>query len=98
MSRTAPVGFLLDVDSPLLDNDAITADLRQHLTEELGRERQERYWAIFEAIRQEVGYADYLGALQRYRIENPRDPHFVKLPFFLLEYPFADRLYPHAMD
>jgi hypothetical protein len=97
MSDTFPLVFLLDVDNTLLDNDRIAADLKQHLNEEFGRERQERYWAIFEEIREEVGYADYLGALQRYRAEYPRDPHIVKLPFFLLEYPFADRLYPNAL-
>ncbi len=94
----APVVFLLDVDNTLLDNDRITADLKAHLTQAFGAERQERYWAIFEKLRVELGYADYLGALQRYRAENPRDPHFVQLSFYLLDYPFADRLFPGALD
>lgn len=67
------VVFLLDVDNTLLDNDAVTQDLMRHLEREVGRERQQRYWAIFEQLRTELGYADYLGALQRYRIEYPRD-------------------------
>ena len=90
--------FLLDVDNTLLDNDAVAADLKQFLTEEVGVERQERYWAIFEELRVELGYADYLGALQRYRIEHPRDPHLLALSAFLIEYPFADRLYPGALE
>ena len=92
------VVFLLDVDNTLLDNDRVAADLREHLTRAFGPERQERYWAIFEEIRAQVGYADYLGALQRYRAENPRDPHFLETSFYLADYPFADRLFPRAID
>jgi FMN phosphatase YigB (HAD superfamily) len=92
------VAFLLDVDNTLLDNDAIASDLKRFLTEEVGIERQERYWAIFEDLRSQLGYADYLGALQRYRIENPRDPHLLELSSFLVDYPFADRLFPGAME
>ncbi len=98
MSETDRVVFLFDVDNTLLDNDRVTNDLRRHLVQAFGVERQRRYWAIFEALRVELGYADYLGALQRYRTENARDPHFIALSFFLLDYPFADRLYPRALD
>jgi FMN phosphatase YigB (HAD superfamily) len=98
MTQPARVVFLFDVDNTLLDNDRIADDLRGHLTQAFGAERQERYWAIFEQLRAELGYADYLGALQRYRAENPRDPHFLQLSFFLVDYPFADRLYPGALD
>src|ERR1017187_2324114 len=98
MTQPAPVVFLLDVDNTLLDNDRITDDLKQHLTQAFGAARQERYWAIFETLRVELGYADYLGALQRYRAENPRDPNFLQLSHYLLDYPFADRLFPGAMD
>ena len=89
--------FLFDVDNTLLDNDGITEDLRAHLEREVGHERQERYWAIFEQLRAELGYVDYLGALQRYRLEYPRDPHLLTVSSFLLNYPFADRLFPHAL-
>ena len=92
------VVFLLDVDNTLIDNDRIAADLRRHLTREVGAERQERYWAIFEALRTELGYADYLGALQRYRAEYPRDPHLLAVSSFLVNYPFANRLYPESLD
>jgi FMN phosphatase YigB (HAD superfamily) len=98
MPQTPPVVFLLDVDNTLLDNDRVTADLKRHLTKTFGADRQERYWAIFEELRRELGYADYLGALQRYRIENPRDPNFLQASYFLLDYPFANRLYPGSMD
>lgn len=94
----SPVVFLLDVDNTLLDNDQVMADLRRHLDGLVGPERQQRYWEIFEARRAELGYADYLGALQSYRIENPRDPHIVRMSFYLLDYPFADRLYPGALE
>jgi hypothetical protein len=92
------VVFLLDVDNTLLDNDGVSADLKRHLTREVGTERQERYWAIFEELRAALGYADYLGALQRYRIENPRDPHLLAVSSFLLNYPFATRLFPGSLD
>ena len=98
MTQPAPVVFLLDVDNTLLDNDAIIADLRRHLIEVFGVECQKRYFAIFEDLRAETGYADYLGALQQYRVENPRDPHLLQLSFFLLDYPFASRLYAGALD
>src|SRR5205807_8872131 len=98
MKQPAPIVLLLDVDNTLLDNDRITADLKRHLTQAFGTERQERYWAIFEKLRIELGYADYLGALQRYRAENPCDPHFVQLSFYLLDYPFANRLFPGSLD
>ena len=93
-----PVVFLLDVDNTLLDNDGVVEDLKAHLTRAFGAERQERYWAIFEELRAELGYTDYLGALQRYRVENPLDPHFIQLSFYLLAYPFSDRLYPGTLD
>jgi FMN phosphatase YigB (HAD superfamily) len=92
------VVFLFDVDNTLLDNDRVTADLRRHLDREIGRERAARYWALFEALRAELGYADYLGALQRYRAENPRDPRVLTVSRFLIDYPFANRLYPGALD
>jgi len=70
MMQPAPVVFLLDVDNALLDNDQITEDLKRHLAQAFGAERQGRYWAIFEKLREELGYTDYLGALQQYRFEN----------------------------
>ena len=86
MMPPAPVVFLLDVDNTLLDNDAIEQDLRRHVEQAFGAERQERYWQIFEHLRAELGYADYLGALQRYRIEHPRDPHVPQIALFLLDF------------
>ena len=91
------VVFLLDVDNTLLDNDQVTADLKRYLIEEVGAAREERYWAIFEELRAGLGYADYLGALQRYRLENPREPHLLAISRFLINYPFRDRLYPGAL-
>jgi len=92
------VVFLLDVDNTLLDNDRVSADLKRYLTKEVGAERQQHYWEIFEALRVELGYADYLGALQRYRVEYPRDPHLLAVSSFLVNYPFANRLYPESLD
>jgi FMN phosphatase YigB (HAD superfamily) len=97
---TAPheITFLLDVDDTLLDNDWIERDLRRHLDHSFGVERSALYWDLFEKLRTELGYADYLGALQQYRIEYPRDPHLLEISLFLVDYPFADRLYPGALD
>lgn len=92
------VVFLFDVDNTLLDNDRVTADLKRHLEQQMGRERQEHYWAIFERLRTDLGYADYLGALQRYRVEHPRDPQVLTVSHFLVNYPFANRLFPNALD
>ena len=92
------VVFLLDVDNTLLDNDRIISDLRRHLEREVGRELNERYWTIFEDLRGELGYADYLGALQRYRVEYPYDAHLLTVSTYLVNYPFANRLFPNAID
>ncbi len=93
-----PVVTLIDVDNTLLDNDRVVGDLMRHLEREVGAERQKRYWELFEEMRKEVGYADYLGALQRYRIEHPRDPHLLTVSSFLVNYPFANRLFPESLD
>jgi FMN phosphatase YigB (HAD superfamily) len=92
------VVFLLDVDNTLLDNDAVAADLREHLTDAFGEERQERYWQFFEELRSELGYADYLGALQRFRLAYPRDTHLLEISSFLIHYPFEQRVFPRALD
>lgn len=89
---------LFDVDNTLLDNDRVTADLKQHLQREVGPAREEQYWAIFEELRRELGYADYLGALQRYRVRHPRDPHLLTVSRFLVNYPFVERLFPQALE
>jgi FMN phosphatase YigB (HAD superfamily) len=92
------VVFLFDVDNTLLDNDRVTTDLRRHLDQAVGHEGQQHYFKIFEEIRSELGYADYLGALQRYRIENPHDPNLLEVSYFLANYPFANRLFPNSLD
>ncbi len=89
--------FLFDVDNTLLDNDVVQADLSAHLEREFGSDSRDRYWAIFEELRAELGYADYLGALQRYRLENLDEPHVMRISAFLVDYPFAQRLYPGAL-
>lgn len=92
------VVFLFDVDNTLLDNDRVTGDLRRYMEREVGRERSDRYWAIFEDLRTELGYADYLGALQRYRVECPYDSHLLAVSTYLVNYPFANRLFPNSLD
>ena len=92
------VVFLVDVDNTLLDNDRVIADLRRYLTDHFGQECERRYWEIFEQLRAELGYADYLGALQRYRVERPREPNVLQIGSYLLRYPFADRVYAGALD
>jgi FMN phosphatase YigB (HAD superfamily) len=98
MTSHSGVVFLFDVDDTLLDNDRFSADLTDRLQQEFGREGADRYWEIFEQLRAELGYADYLGALQRYRLRHIHDPNLSLMSFYLLDYPFADRLYPRALD
>ncbi len=93
-----PVVFLFDVDNTLIDNDRVIADLRRHLEREVGEEQQQRYWEIFEELRLEQGYADYLGALQRYRLEHIEEADLLEVSLFLLNYRFANRLFPGSLD
>ena len=90
--------FLFDVDNTLLDNDRVTEDLKRYLTHEVSDAGSRRYWEIFEQLRTELGYADYLGALQRYRNERPRDPKLLSVSRFMINYPFANRLFPESLD
>ena len=89
---------LFDVDNTLLDNDRVTDDLKRHLEREVGPRGGARYWTIFERLRSELGYADYLGALQGYRREHPHEPNLLEVSRFLLDYPFAERVYPGALE
>src|SRR5215472_2637060 len=98
MANNNGLVFLFDVDNTLLDNDRVTEDLKRHLTQQVGPERQQRYWEFFEQLRAELGYADYLGALQRFRLEYPRDEAVLTVSRFLINYPFAIRLYPDSLD
>jgi len=93
-----PLVFLVDVDNTLLDNDHVQADLRGHLEREFGAACRDRYWAILDALFEELGYRDYLGALQRYRVEHPHEVHLLLMSSYLVDYPFANRLYPGALD
>ena len=94
LSVPARTVFLFDVDNTLLDNDRVTDDLHRHLEREVGPERAETYWTLFEELRAELNYADYLGALQRYRSEYPHDLRLLTVSRFLIDYPFANRLFP----
>jgi FMN phosphatase YigB (HAD superfamily) len=98
MGTSTPLVFLVDVDNTLIDNDRIQSDLRRHLEREFGAECRDRYWTILEDLFTELGYRDYLGALQRYRVEHPRDLHLLAMSSYLVDYPFANRLYPGSLD
>ena len=89
--------FFFDVDNTLLDNDRVTEDLKRHLAKKVGEASERRYWEIFEELRTELGYADYLGALQRYRIEQPREQKLLAVSHFMVNYPFANQLFPEAL-
>jgi FMN phosphatase YigB (HAD superfamily) len=97
-SVPAKIVFLFDVDNTLLDNDHVIADLGQYLKREVGPRRARCYWAIFERLRTRLGYADYLGALQRYRSDHPHDLGLLAVSRFLINYPFANRLFPNSLD
>src|SRR3954469_230012 len=93
----ARVVFLVDVDNTLVNNDRVAEDLQRHLASEISTKGAQEYWQIFEQLRSELGYADYLGALQRYRAKHPRAPHLLSVSDFFINYPFADRLFPDAI-
>jgi FMN phosphatase YigB (HAD superfamily) len=98
MTLPDPIVFLVDVDNTLLNNDHIQNGLKRHLEREFGAACRDRYWAILEQLFTELGYRDYLGALQRYRVEHPQDIHLLSMSSFLVDYPFANRLYPGSLD
>jgi FMN phosphatase YigB (HAD superfamily) len=98
MNKERPITFLVDVDDTLLDNDRIQDDLQRFIGRQFGRKCEERFWAIQEQLFRELGYRDYLGALQRFRVEHPYEKHLVTAANFLVDYPFANRLYPGALD
>jgi hypothetical protein len=98
MNSSNRLVFLVDVDNTLIDNDRIQTDLRGHLEREFGAACRDRYWAILEDLFTTLGYRDYLGALQRYREEHPQDIHLLTMSSYLVDYPFADRLYPGALE
>jgi FMN phosphatase YigB (HAD superfamily) len=91
------VVFLFDVDNTLLDNDRVAADLQRHLASEIGAAGVQEYWRIFEQLRTELGYADYLGGLQKYRSQHPHAQQLLCMSDFLINYPFAERLFPDAL-
>jgi FMN phosphatase YigB (HAD superfamily) len=98
MSTRHDIVFLFDVDNTLIDNDRVQADLELHLEQAYGIAARDRYWEILERLRDEVGYVDYLGALERFRIETIHRPDVLRMSSWLVDYPFADRLYPGALD
>lgn len=98
MTARHAVVFLLDVDNTLLDNDRVIVDLKRYLMREVGAGCADHYFEIFDQLRAELGYADYLGALQRYRVLYPRDPRLLAVSSFLVNYPFANRLFPSSLD
>jgi hypothetical protein len=94
----SPIVFLVDVDNTLIDNDRIQNDLKRHLEREFGAACRDRYWAILEQLFTDLGYRDYLGALQRYRVKHPQDIHLLFMSSYLVDYPLANRLYPASLD
>jgi FMN phosphatase YigB (HAD superfamily) len=95
---THDIVFLFDIDNTLVDNDYVQADLKQHLARTYGPDARDRYWEILEQLRTELGYVDYLGALERYRLEALHRPEILRMSNWMIDYPFADRLYPGAME
>jgi FMN phosphatase YigB (HAD superfamily) len=98
MTRPYPIVFLVDVDNTLVDNDAIQQDLKDHLERTYGVAARDRYWKILEDLMVELGYRDYIGALQKFRVEHPREMELLAMSSYLMDYPFAERVYPKALD
>ena len=97
-TRMDDIVFLIDCDNTLMDNDRVQADLREHMEKEFGADARDRYWSLFMELFQQLGYADYLGALQRYRLDAMNDPKLLLMAGWLMNYRFADRLYPKALE
>jgi FMN phosphatase YigB (HAD superfamily) len=97
MTLLHPIVFLVDVDNTLVDNDGIQQDLKDHLERTYGVAARERYWRILEDLMVELGYRDYIGALQKFRVEHPREIELLSMSSYLMDYPFAERLYPQAL-
>ncbi len=93
MTGMADTVFLFDMDNTLLDNDRVQADLGAHLAKYYGEQTRDRFWKTFDDLRSELGYSDYLGALERYRLESMHDPRLLRMANWLVDYPFRDRLY-----
>lgn len=98
MNDPSSIVFLFDVDNTLLDNDRVHADLDRHVARLFGADAAKTYWEIYEELRGKLGYADYLGAIQRFRLECDDEVRAQDLAAFLLDYPFAERLYPGALE
>lgn len=98
MTRSYPIVYLVDVDNTLVDNDAIQQDLKDHLERTYGAAARDRYWKILEDLMVELGYRDYIGALQKFRVEHPNEIELLAMSSFLMDYPFASRLYPKALE
>jgi len=98
MTRPHPIVFLVDVDNTLVDNDGIQQDLKDHLEQTYGVAARDRYWRILEDLMVELGYRDYIGALQNFRVEHPREIELLAMSSYLMDYPFAERLYPNALE
>src|ERR1700722_17899997 len=98
MAPVQPIVCLVDVDNTLLDNDSVQQDLKDHLELTYGPDARERYWKILEELFSELGYRDYLGALQRFRAEHPREVELLSMSAYLIDYPFANRLFPSALE
>jgi len=98
MTATNDIVFLFDVDNTLLDNDRVQADLSEHLAQNFGAAARDRYWEILGGLVEELGYTDYLGALERYRVEALHRPELLRMSNWLVDYPFAERLFPGALE
>lgn len=98
MTPLHPIVFLVDVDNTLVDNDGIQQDLKDHLAKTYGVAARDRYWKILEDLMVELGYRDYIGALQKFRVEHPSEMELLAMSSYLMDYPFAERVYPKALE
>jgi FMN phosphatase YigB (HAD superfamily) len=98
VSKRHAIVFLFDVDNTLIDNDRVQTHLSDHLAENYGAHARDRYWQILHELVDELGYVDYLGALERYRVEALHRPEILRMSSWLVDYPFAERLFAGALD
>jgi len=98
MTEPSPVVILVDIDNTLLDNDRIQEDFKRRIEREMGTAARDRYWTIVERLFTDLGYRDYIGALQEFRVGQPQDMRLFAFSRYVVDYPFADVLYPRALD
>ncbi len=93
-----PAVFLLDCDNTLLDNDALKADLDVRLRAFLGESLVERFWVVYEGVRGLRGTVDFPLTFERFREDLPDGATLERVRSIIMDYPFAEHVYPATLS